>query len=163
MWTAAREVLICDIVNFYNLTPCVNLFHHPIKTRRIEFATHILIQRSLQQTQAGMIFFVTRRKWRRNFDGKFYDNFPIAFSFNLQLYYEFCSVNESQSNILPNTLFRKHQADMVLFSDTQVSPVLYRKHAFAFNWSSQRKFNFGSNVVDSRFYVGVVLSRHQDD
>ena len=62
VWTAAREVLICDIVNFYNLTPCVNLFHHPIKRRRIEFATHILIQRSLQQTQAAMIFFVTRRK-----------------------------------------------------------------------------------------------------
>ena len=62
VWTAAREALICDIVNFYNLTPCVNLFHHPIKSHRIEFATHILIQRSLQQTQAWLIFFVMRRK-----------------------------------------------------------------------------------------------------
>ena len=144
MWTAAREVLICDIVNFYNLTPCVNLFHHPIKRRRIEFATHILIQRSLQQTQAAMIFFVTRRKWRRNFEGKFYDNSAMAFSFTLQFcscIMSYCAANKSQWNILPHTLFYKHQADIVLFSDTQLSPVLYIKHAFAFYWSLQRKFN----------------------
>ena len=118
MWTAAREALICDIVNFYNLTPCVNLFHHPIKRRRIEFATHILIQRSLQQTQAGMISFVTRRKWRRNFEGKFYDHFLMAFSFYLlfcSCIMSYCVANESQLNILSHTLFHKHQADIVLF------------------------------------------------
>ena len=67
---------------------------------------------------------------------------------------------------LSNPLFCKHQADMVLFSDTQVSPVLYRNHAFAFNWSSQTKFDLRFLVkmwLGSRFYVGVVLSRYQDD
>ena len=47
-------------------------------------------------------------------------------------------------------MFREHQADIVLFSDTQVSPVLYRNHAFAFNWSSQTKF-------DLRFLVNMWL------
>ena len=51
----------------------------------------------------------------------------MAFSFYLRFcsrIMSYCVANESQWNILPHTMFHKHQADMVLFSDTQVSPVL---------------------------------------
>lgn len=56
---ASSKALICGIVKFYNLTPCVNLLHHPIIRLGIEFTSQIIFfKRSFegyigQQTQSS--------------------------------------------------------------------------------------------------------------
>ena len=72
-----RKALICDIVKFYNLTPCVNLLHHPPISRLgdwVHVAQHrIFFQRSferlhdVQQTQSNrckLTFFVILHETR---------------------------------------------------------------------------------------------------
>ena len=72
-----RKALICDIVKFYNLTPCVNLLHHPpisclgdwvhVAQHRIFFQRSFERLHDVQQTQSNpckLTFFVILHETR---------------------------------------------------------------------------------------------------